>query len=436
MTDLTSSQAKAIAKEAYIFTYPLVMMYRTMYLQAIDASSSSYSGGFGKWLILGTATPQDTDIVSPNNDTPYSYAWVDLRTEPWVLTIPHVHANRFYTSQWDDMWGFVLDNAGSVEDGNKGTSVLLASPTWKGDLPDGIKRVVRGDSDFLGSLTRVQLFDSNDLSKVQAIQREYKLKPLSTYLGTPEPEAAPEIEWPEWKDGLEETDEFWSMASFVMGLTTPNPQDKPVLDKIAEIGIAAGQPWSGAPFSTDDTDAINAGMSEAIAELKSASQGKIDPSKFFRNRKDTDKDYFNRALGVMVGIFGNVKAQSMYFATARDDHGDLLDGSKHSYSVTFAKGQLPPVEYFWSWTMYKLPQRWLVENPINRYNLSSATPGVKTADDGSLTVYMQTDSPGEDKKSNWLPTPDGPFWPIFRTYGNGKALLDGTWTLPTITRSP
>ena len=107
---LTPDEARAIAKEAYIFNYPLVMMYRTMYLQAIDTKSKSYSGGFGKWLHLGTSSPKDTDIVSPNNDSPYSYAWVDLRAEPWVLTLPKIEKSRFYTSQWDDLWGFVLDN--------------------------------------------------------------------------------------------------------------------------------------------------------------------------------------------------------------------------------------------------------------------------------------------------------------------------------------
>ena len=131
----TSDEARAIAKEAYIFNYPLVMYYRTMYLQAIDKDSKSFSGGFGKWLHLGTSSPKDTDIVTPNNDSPYSYAWVDLRAEPWVLTMPKIEAKRFYTSQWNDLWGFVLDNAGSVDDGNDGVSVLLASPTWKGELP-------------------------------------------------------------------------------------------------------------------------------------------------------------------------------------------------------------------------------------------------------------------------------------------------------------
>ncbi|MFA9476605.1 MAG: DUF1254 domain-containing protein, partial [Filomicrobium sp.] len=105
---VTADEARKIAKEAYIFNYPLVMMYRTMYLQAIDETSKSYSGGFGKWLHLGTSSPKDTDIVSPNNDSPYSYAWVDLRAEPWVLTLPKIEDKRFYTSQWDDLWGFVL----------------------------------------------------------------------------------------------------------------------------------------------------------------------------------------------------------------------------------------------------------------------------------------------------------------------------------------
>ena len=124
---VTPNRARAIAKEAYIFTYPLVMNYRTMYMQAIKGDRA-----FGKWLHLGLSSPADTDIVTPNNDTPYSYAWVDLRAEPWVLTMPKIEKERFYTSQWDDLWGYVLDNPGSVIDGNDGVSVLFASPNVEG----------------------------------------------------------------------------------------------------------------------------------------------------------------------------------------------------------------------------------------------------------------------------------------------------------------
>jgi len=425
---VTPDEARSIAKEAYIFNYPLVMYYRTMYLQAIDPQSTSYSGGFGKWLHLGTSSPKDTDIVSPNNDTPYSYAWVDLRAEPWVLTLPKIDENRFYTSQWDDLWGFVLDNPGSVEDGNDGVTVLLASPTWEGDLPEGMNRVIRGDSEFLGTLTRTQLFDPTDLPNVQKIQKEYKLQPLSAYLGIPAPKPAPAIQWKPWEEGAETTAEFWTYVNFLLPLTTPNPQDKPVLDKMAKIGLGAG---SSKP-SAEIQGAMQQGMQDALAELKKASTNISDPSLFFRSRKDTNKDYFDRALGVMVGIFGNVKRVSVYFAVAKDDQGELFDGSKHNYTVTFTADQIPPAKNFWSWTMYKLPQRWLVDNPINRYSIGSATPGLKTATDGSITIYFQAESPGKDNESNWLPAPEGPFWPILRTYGPGQSILDGSWKLPPV----
>jgi hypothetical protein len=428
---ITPDEAKAIAKEAYIFNYPLVMMYRTMYLQAIDTKSKSYSGGFGKWLHLGTSTPKDTDIVSPNNDTPYSYAWVDLRTEPWVLTLPKIEKDRFYTSQWDDLWGFVIGNAGSVEDGNDGVSVLLASPTWKGELPEGVKRVIQGDSEFLGSLTRTQLLDPEDLPNVEKIQKEYKLQPLSTYLGKPEPKSAPAIQWMPWKDGAETTDKFWSYTNFLLPFTTPNPQDKPVLDKIAKIGIGV----DGFKPSPEIQAAMKQGMQEALADMKKASTHISDPSLFFRSRKDSNKDYFDRALGVYVGIFGNVKEVSVYFAVPKDDKGELLEGSKHDYQITFAADAIPPAKNFWSWTMYKTPQRWLVDNPINRYSIGSSTPGLKTADDGSITIYFQAKSPGKDKESNWLPAPEGPFWLVLRTYGPGKPILDKTWKLPPVKRA-
>jgi len=427
---VTPDEARAIAKEAYIFNYPLVMMYRTMYLQSIDTKSKSYSGGFGKWLHLGTSSPKDTDIVSPNNDSPYSYAWVDTRAEPWVLTMPKIEAKRFYTSQWDDLWGFVLDNAGSVDDGNEGVSVLLASPTWKGELPKGVNRVIQGDTDFLGTLTRTQLLEPKDLANVKKVQKAYKLQPLSAYLGKPAPPAAPAIDWKPWKEGSQTTAEFWDYVNFLLPLTTPNPQDKPVLDKMAKIGLGAAASKPGADIQA----AMAEGMKEALAEMKKTATGKVDPALFFRSRKDTNKDYEDRALGVMMGIFGNVKAVSVYFSVPKDEKGEIFDGSKHNYEITFTADQIPPVKNFWSWTMYKLPQRWLVDNSINRYSIGSATPGLKKAADGSITIYFQAKSPGKDKESNWLPAPNGLFWPVLRTYGPGKPLLDKTWKVPPVKR--
>jgi hypothetical protein len=314
---VTPDEAHRIAKEAYIFSYPLVMMYRTMYLQAIDEKSKSYSGGFGKWLNLGMSSPKDTDIVSPNNDTPYSYAWVDLRAEPWVLTLPKIEDKRFYTSQWDDLWGFVLDNPGSVVDGNGGVSVLLASPSWKGDLPKGVKRVIQGETEFLGTLTRTQLFGEKDLPNVKKIQEEYKLEPLSAFLGQDAPAAAPEIEWMEWTDGDETTDKFWSYVAFLLPFTTPNDMDKNVYADIAKIGLERGKLWDPSKLDKDVVAAVAAGMKDAIEHLKKESTTIDDPSKFFRSRKDSKDDYDNRALGVFVGIFGNVNTVSCLHRAAQ-----------------------------------------------------------------------------------------------------------------------
>ena len=429
---LTATEITAIAKDAYIFSLPLIMQYRTMYIQAIDSTSKTYAGGFGEWLHLPPARPEDTSDVSPNNDSPYSWAWVDLRSEPWVMTMPKVDAKRYYTSQWDDMWGFVVGNAGSVTDGDVGVSVLLAAPDWKGELPKGVKRVIRGESEFLGTLTRTQLIDSADLPNVEKIQKEYKLQPLSTFLGKPAAKSAPAIQWKPWKDAVKSTPAFWGYINFIMSFTTPNSADKVMLDKMKSIGIGSGMPWDPASQDKVYSDAMQAGLKAALADLKTHSEHITDPSLFFRSREDTKGDYFNRALGVFVGQFGNVKDQAVYFAVSKDAQGNLFDGSKGNYSITFSADQIPPSKYFWSWTMYRLPQRALVENELKRYAIGSATPGLKKAADGSITFYFQVKSPGKDKESNWLPAPKGAFWLVLRSYGPGKTILDKTYKLPMV----
>jgi hypothetical protein len=417
------AQAQAIAKDAYIFTYPLVMNYRTMYKQAIEGDHA-----FGKWLNLGISSPSDTDIVTPNNDTPYSYAWLDLRAEPWVLTLPKIEPKRFYTSQWDDMWGYVLDNPGSILDGNNGTTVLLASPNWKGDLPKGVNRVIRGESDFLGSLTRTQLIGGKaDLPRVKEIQAGYKLQPLSQYLKTNAPSPAPTIDWPKWTEGDETNSKYWSYVSFLLPYTTPNPADSAIYDKMASIGIKPD-------FKLEDLDpairsAVDKGSEDARAEMKKQSEIIADAGKLFGNRERLGADYLNRAMGVYMGIFGNVTDISVYYSVLQDSNGQPLDGSKSSYTITFPKGQAPSVKYFWSMTMYNLPQRLLVANPIDRYSIGSATPGLKY-NDGSVTIYFSPKSPGKERESNWLPAPSGPFWVVLRCYGPSKEIIDGTWQKP------
>ncbi|OBB19581.1 hypothetical protein A5761_00020 [Mycolicibacterium setense] len=427
----TSADAAGLrekAKDAYIFAYGLVMNYRTMYRQAIEGDHA-----FGKWLHLGTSSPEDTDIVTPNNDTPYSYAWVDVRTEPWVLTLPPIEPDRYYTSQWDDLWAYVLDNPGSVNDGNKGITVMLADPEWNGEVPPGVSRVIKGDSEFLGTLTRTQLMGTdNGLDQVKAIQAHYKLQPLSAFLNQPAPAAAPAVDWPAWTEGDETTPKFWDYVSFLLPFTSNNPQDQKMLDNLAALGVKRGEPFKQDELSQEVKDALKGGIEDGRAELKKLSEATdIDTAKMFGDRAKMGTDHTQRALGVYMGIFGNVSQQAMYYTLPSDTSGAPLDGSKGSYAVTFPAGQIPPVNYFWSFTMYSVPDRFLVANPVNRYSIGSSTPGLKQNPDGSLTVYFSAKDPGGDKSSNWLPAPEGPFWVVLRTYGPKPPILDKSWHPPT-----
>lgn len=424
---LTAEQARKYAHDAYIFAYPLVLNYRTMYSQAIKGDAA-----FGKWLQLGLSSPADTDIVTPNNDTPYSYAWVDLRAEPWVLTMPAIDKDRYYTSQWDDLWGFVLDNPGSVNDGNGGGNYLLVPPGWNGEVPAGIKRVIRGESSILGTLTRTQLVGGpDDMPKVKAIQQEYKLQPLSAFLGQPAPAASPAIDWPAWTDGDEHTDKFWDYASLMLQFVTPNPADAGDYEKLRALGVQPGSRSNFAALDPSIQDAARQGVKDALADFaKGGNDPALDSGKLFGDRQRIQTDYLNRALGVVLGIFGNVKEQAIYRQIPLDATGHPLDGSKANYAITFPKGQTPPVKFFWSYTMYQLPERLLVANPINRYSISNRTKGLKFNPDGSLTLYFSKDSPGKNKESNWLPAPNGPFWMVLRSYGPDESIIDGTYKAP------
>ncbi|HAV1831846.1 TPA: DUF1254 domain-containing protein [Enterobacter hormaechei subsp. steigerwaltii] len=424
--ELTQQQLNELAQQAYIFTYPLVMNYRTMYMQAIQ------SGAFGQWLHLGVSGPEDTGIVTPNVDSPYSYVWLDVRSEPWVLTMPKIEKNRFYTSQWDDMWGYVLDNPGSVNDGNDGVSVLLAGPDWHGETPKGVKRVIRGESDFLGSLTRTQLMGSmSDLANVKKIQQQYKIQPLSEYLGTAKPAAAPALDFPEWKEGAEMTPRYWEYVAFMLQHVKHNPADQKMYDALKQLGIDSDGKTDMASLNTMQKTALAEGIKLAQTEMSEVGAKTHDSGPLFGTRAKLKQDYLSRTMGVYLGIFGNVSEQSFYFQLNKDQHGKLMNGAKHDYVIRMNKDQLPPVKYFWSLTLYNLPQRLLVANSDNRYSFSSSTPDLIKGADGSVTIYISAKKPA-DKTVNWLPAPKGPFWTVLRTYGPDKTITNGKWKAPEV----
>ncbi len=431
---LSTEDVRAIAKDAYIFAYPLVLYYRTMYRQAIDAKSPSYAGGFGRWAHRKLATPASKDIVTPNIDTPYSYAWVDLRAEPWVLTQPPSGGGRYTASQWDDLWGFVLDSPGSILDGDGGGSYLLAPPGWKGQVPAGIKRVIMGESSFLGTLTRTEERGPGDGAAVAKIQGGYKLQPLSAYLKQPAPAAAPAVEWPVWHEGGEKTLGFFGYANFLLTFTTPDPKDAPMLQRIARIGVVPGARWDEAQMDASLRDAITAGIGDAHQAIRAASLKLTDSIGLFGPRAALGTDYLTRTVGVSGGIFGADPPQMVYYPYAVDQSGAPADASKHAYTITFPPGGSPPARYFWSVTMYGVPDHFLVPNPIDRYALGGHPPKPRPDPDGSVTLYLQRNPPPAERRANWLPAPNSQFFAVLRVYGPNQDEVSRLWRPPPLKR--
>ena len=428
-----------------LYGFPLIMNYGVVYEYFLDKDSPQYKAPINE--VYNTArvyTPKDTAVVTPNSDTPYSFVGMDLRAEPYVLTMPAIEKKRYYSAQLIDLYTFNYGYAGSRTTGNDGGNFLIAGPGWKGEKPEGIAKVFRCETDFSMALIRTQLFNPADLENVKKIQAGYKGQPLSAFLKKPAPPAAPEIKWPKIDKKLAEADPF-AYLNFTLQFCPPvGPAEveKPLRAKFAGIGIEAGKPFPLDTLTAGQKAELEMGIKAAVEKIKQrvATVGKDEngwrvATKAFGDRAMYKGDWTLRAAAAMAGIYGNDATEAMYPFLATDSDGKEPDCSKNRYTLTFPKGQLPPARAFWSVTMYDAKNRLLVENPINRYLINSPMlPDLKTNADGSLTIYMQKDSPGKDKESNWLPAPDGPIFVVMRLYWPEEAALKGEWKPPAVQR--
>jgi hypothetical protein len=438
---LAPAEARAIAKEAYIYSNPLVDSYRAMYSWFIDRQSPEFKA---PWNQIGNVprvfTPDDKTVQGPNSDTPYSFLALDLRTEPIVLTVPKIEKHRYFSIQLIDLYTHNFAYIGSRTTGNDGGKFLIAGPGWKGDTPNGIKKVIRSETELAIAVYRTQLFDPGDIEKVKAIQAKYKVQTLSAFLGKPAPKAAPAIDFiaPLTREEITKSPKIFQQVNFVLQFCPTHPSEKALMTRFAKIDVGAGKTFAWDKFTPEIQQAIGQGMKDAWAEFaqlkKRGDAGEIGTGDIFGTREHLNNNYLYRMAAAALGLWGNSEAEAIYPSYWVDADKQKLDGS-HRYTIHFSADKLPPVNAFWSLTMYELPEILLVANPIDRYLLNSPMlPDFVRDADGGITFYIQHDSPGKAKEANWLPAPAGPFYMAMRLYWPKKAALDGTWKLPPLKR--
>ena len=447
----TPDEAQAIAKEAYIYGFPMVVGYKAMNTYFVDQNSPEYRGAFNHLQCAARLyTPEDRAVVTPNADTPYCMLGIDLRTEPMVLTVPEMEPERFYHVQLVDLYTHNFAYVGTLTTGNGAGTYLITGPGWDGEKPEAITAVIRSETGLALSVTRTQLFGSDDLVRVREIQDSYGLQPLSAFLGTEAPPAKAIPDFPSWEEGSQFDARFFDYLDFMMSLLErPGPGEQALWDRLARLGIGPTNTFDSAALPLEIQDALKAGAEAGFDEIeRNLAEFGADPlgsAKVFGTREflqESAKEYFGheshhliRAAAAHIGLYGNSAAEAIYPTYLVDSDGQPFDASTHRYTLTFEEGKLPPVKAFWSLTMYDAATQLFIANPLDRYLLNSTMlEQFRREDDGSLVLHIQRESPGPDREANWLPAPDGPFYMVMRLYGPEAEALEGEWTPPATNR--
>jgi hypothetical protein len=443
MTEVTSQEANQIAEEAYIYSFPMLMGYRYAFATFLTPGLPSYRGPAN--AMHGRAATLDhtfKDVITPNADTPYSMALLDLRAEPVVIQVPQI-TDRYYVLQFEDLYGTNPHFIGSRATGSLAGTYLAVGPRWDGQPGDEFDGVLPFETDLVFVIGRTQLLGADDVPALAKVMAGYKIQPLSAYRGQSGPAVQP-VEWPVWNDEASRDERFIGYLNFLLSFCQPtHPSEADLMARFAQVGIGAGLPFDADALSDEAREAIRAGVAAARKTMaaKTRDIGKKvngwSSSDVFGTREWYGGDYLLRGAAAMAGWGGNDVIEAIYPTVREDADGEPYDGA-HRYQITFTT--LPPAKAFWSVTMYDTSYDgtagYLVENPINRYLINSTTEDLVYGDDGSLTITIQHQEPQDPaERANWLPAPEGPFYLVMRIYWPEQAALDGTWTPPPVRRA-
>lgn len=431
----------AVAQDAYIYGYPLVTMEYTRRVITNVASPVGNRAPMGQFIKLRQYPDASfRDVTAPNADTLYTTAFIDVEKEPWVLSIPDMK-DRYFLFPMLDGWTDVFQAPGKRTTGTAAQTYAITGPGWKGTLPSGVKEY-KSPTSLVWILGRIYCTGTpDDYAAVHAVQDQCKLVPLSSY-GRPYTPPAGEVDRSidmktavrDQVNGLD-TIAYFTLLARLMKANPPAAGDAPALARFARIGLVAGQEF-------DPSRLRNADFAKRVPQIafdRIMLQFKVNKEiKDINGWGYTTKtgiygtDYFMRAFVTAVGLGANRPQDAVYPSSQKDGEGKAYDGAA-KYVLRFANGQLPPARGFWSLTMYD-SNYFFVANPINRYSIS-ARQNLKSNPDGSVDIYIQKDSPGADKESNWLPAPSGKFQLMMRLYWPNEkspSIINGTWKPPPV----
>ena len=436
---ITKEEARELGIEAVVYGYPLVIVNVTQRVQTnvVEPRHNGHApvNQFSNFLKYPTATYRD--VVRMNVDTLYSFAWLDLSKEPIILSVPDTHG-RYYLMPILDAWTNVIASPGKRTTGTKPGNFAIVGPNWSGRLPDGITEL-KSPTNTAVIAGRTQANGPADYAVVNAIQKQYKLTPLSAW-GKPYTPPAGVVD-PMIDTKTPPVDQvnrmsaavFFKTLAALMKENPPAPADTPMLAKFAKIGIVPGQDFDMSKLDPAVAEGLEESIQMAVEKIQAAGKQtgtlvngwNVLPM----NLAAFGTDYGLRAVTAMMGLGANIAKDAVYPTAFVDSDRKMLNGDNR-YVLHFDRGEMPPANAFWSVTMYDA-QSFFVANPINRYNVAAWMP-LKYNPDGSLDIYIQRDSPGKEKEANWLPAAKGDFSVTMRIYWPKESVLDGSWKPPAI----
>jgi len=447
---ITQEQAHAIGVDAYVYLYPLMMMDVTRkQLTNAEPREGQLTGPMNMFVNAPAFPPADfKGVVRPNFDTLYSSAFLDLTKEPMIVSAPNTNG-RYYLLPMLDMWTDVFASPGWRTTGTEAQNFLVAPPGWRPDLADRYieqfklpKDIQRIDAPtpYVWIIGRTKTDGPADYDAVHKIQAGYKITPLSEW-GKPANPIEAKVDLsvdmktpPKVQVDTMPADRFFAYAGELLKVDPPHITDEPIIAQMKRIGLVAGK-----SFDIDKLDAgVKSALQAAPEDAHKLMEWKLPTLARVVNDWQMNTDtmgvygnyYLKRALIAQLGLGANLPQDAIYPINLGDENGKPLDGA-NNYMIHFAKGETPPVDAFWSITLYD-PEGFPVANALNRYALSSWMP-FKQNPDGSLDLYFQNESPGADKEANWLPAPKAPFNLTMRLYAPRSEALTGKWNPPPVT---